>query len=76
MNNYLDWFVPWHALLTVGPYIDKCVTFQNHFQLTALTTGGLQSSCRNISRMISGNEMHMSSILSVMAKAVNTYVYK
>jgi hypothetical protein len=28
------------------------------------TTGGLQSSCRNISRMINGNRMHLSSISS------------
>ncbi len=37
--------------------------FPNHVQSTEFTTGGLQSSCRNISRMISGNRMHLSSIL-------------
>ncbi len=37
--------------------------FPNHVQSTEFTTGGLQSSCRNISRMISGNRMHPSSIL-------------
>ena len=68
------WFVLWHALSTVGPYIEVCA-FPNHVQSTKFTTGGLQLSCRNISRMISGNRMHQSSILSFMAKAVNTYVH-
>lgn len=39
------------------------------------TTGGFQSSCRNISSMISGNRMQLSSILSIIVKGVNTYVY-
>ncbi|XP_055787934.1 DALR anticodon-binding domain-containing protein 3-like isoform X2 [Salvelinus fontinalis] len=34
-------------------------------------TGGLQSSCRNISRMINGNRMHLSSMLSLIAKGLN-----
>ncbi len=25
---FMAWFVLWHALLTVGPYIDRCVPFQ------------------------------------------------
>ena len=49
--------------------------FPNHVHSTEFTTGGLQSSCRNISRMISGYRMHRSSILSVMAKALNTWVH-
>ncbi len=61
--------------LTVGPFIDRCVPFQIMSNQTEFTTGGLQSSSRNISRMISGNRMHLSSILSVMEKAVNTYVH-
>jgi hypothetical protein len=38
------------------------------------TTGGLQSKCRNISRMINGNRMHLSSILSLIAKSMNNYI--
>jgi hypothetical protein len=33
-------------------------------------------SCRNISRMINRNRMHLSSILSLIAKGVNAYVNK
>ena len=36
--------------------------FTNHIQSIEFTTGGLQSSCRNISRMINGNRTHLSSI--------------
>lgn len=32
-------------------------------------------SCKNISRIIFGNDMQLSLILSVMAKAVNTYIH-
>lgn len=35
-------------------------------QSITLTTGGLQSSCRNISRVINGNRMHLSSISSII----------
>ena len=38
--------------------------FPNHVQSIEFTTGELQSSCRNISRMINGNRMHRSSIWS------------
>lgn len=38
----------------------KCVEFPDHVQSTELTAGGLQLSCRNISRMISGNGVHLS----------------
>jgi hypothetical protein len=47
--------------------------FPNHVQLIEFTTGGLQSSCRN---MINGNRMHLSSIWSLTAKGLNTYVNK
>jgi hypothetical protein len=43
----------------------------NHVQSIELTTGGLQSSCRNISRMINGNWMHLSSKSSLIAKGLN-----
>ena len=54
-------------------YIQVCA-FPNQVQSTEFTTGGLQLSSRSISRMIRGNKMNLSSILSFMAKAVNTYV--
>ena len=50
--------------------------FPNHVQSIKFTTGGLQSSCRNISRMINGNRMHLSSISSLIAKGLNTCVNK
>ena len=40
--------------------------FPNHVQSIEFTTGVLQSSCRNISRMINGNSMHLSSISNVI----------
>lgn len=41
-------------------------------QSTEFTTGRLQTSCRNIWQMTGGNQMHLSSVLCVMIKAVNT----
>lgn len=38
--------------------------FPNHVQSAEFTTGGHGSSCRNIWQMISGNKMHLTSILS------------
>ena len=55
-----------------GTLYRQVCAFLNHVQSTDFTTGGLQL---NISRMISGNRMHLSSILSFMAKAVNIYVH-
>ena len=48
--------------------------FPNHVQSNEFTTGGIQSSCRNIPRMINGNRIHL--ILSLIAKDLNTYVNK
>ena len=48
-----------------------CV-FPNHVQLMEFTTGRLQSSYRNISGMINGNRMHLSTISSLLAKGLNT----
>jgi hypothetical protein len=50
--------------------------FPNHVQSIEFTTGGLQSSCRNISRMINRNRIHLSSILRLKAKCLNTYANK
>ena len=79
-DNSLDlmaWFLLWHALSTVGPYIDRQVcAFPNHVQPIEFTTSGLQSSCGNISRMINGNRMHLSSMSIRITKGLNTYVNK
>ena len=50
--------------------------FPNYVQSIEFTRGGLQTSCRNISRMINGNRMHLSTILSLIAKGLNTYLNK
>ena len=54
--NLTTWFLLWLALSTVGLYMDKCA-FPSHVQSIEFTTGGLQSSFRNNSRMINGNRM-------------------
>ena len=59
-----------------GTLYRQVCAFPNHVQSIEFTTGGLQSSCRNISRMINGNRMHLSSISSLIAKSLNTYVNK
>ena len=55
--------------------IDRCA-FPSHVQSIEFTTGELQSSCRNISWMINGNRMCLSSISSLIVKGLNTYVNK
>ena len=55
-----------------GTLCRQVCAFPNHVQSTEFTTGGLHLSCRNTSRMMSGNRMPLSSILNFMAKAVNT----
>ena len=47
-----------------GTIYGQVCAFPNHVQSIEFTTGVLQSSCRNISRMVNGNRMHLSSILS------------
>ena len=59
-----------------GTLYRQLCAFPNHVQSTEFTTGGLQSSWRNISRMINGNRMHLSSISSLILKGLNTYVNK
>jgi hypothetical protein len=66
----MAWFLLWHAVHSA------VCAFPNHAQSIEFTTGGLQWSCRNISRMINGNRMHLSSILSLIAKGLNTCVNK
>jgi hypothetical protein len=59
-----------------GTLYRQVCAFPNHVQSIEFTTGELQLSCRNISRMTNGNRMHLSSILSLIAKGLNIYVNK
>ncbi len=47
--DFMAWFVLWCAVSPVGSYIDRCLPFQIMSNQLCLP----QSSCRNISRMIS-----------------------
>ena len=58
-----------------GTSYRKVCFFLNHVRSIELTPGGLQSSCRDISRTIKGDWMHQSSTWSVIAKGLNTYWY-
>jgi hypothetical protein len=76
-------FLRHHGLVFALTGTVKCGTlhrqvcaFPNHVQSIEFTTCGLQSSCRNISRMINWNRMHLSSISRLIAKGLNTYVNK
>ena len=51
-----------------GTLYKKVCFFLSHVHWIELTTGGLHSSYRDISRMIKGNWMHLSSIWIVIAK--------
>ncbi|KAM9534843.1 uncharacterized protein ACWYII_039650 [Salvelinus alpinus] len=51
-----------------GTLRKQVCAFPNHVQSIELTTGVLQSSCRNISMMINGSRMHLSSNSSLIAK--------
>ena len=58
--------------------LDVCITTHsstsNYVQSIEFSTGGLQSRCRNISRMIKRNGRHLSSIWSDTANSLNVYV--
>jgi hypothetical protein len=62
--------------LNCGTFYRQVCTFPYHVQSINITAGGLQSSCRNTSRMINGNRMHLSKISSLIAKSLNTYINK
>ncbi len=69
--DFMAWFVLWDALLTVGPYIDRRVPFQimsNQLSLPQVDSGQVIETSQWWSE-------ETRSILSVMAKAVNTYVH-
>ena len=64
MANSFD-LMAWFLLtctVNCGTIYRQVCAFPNHVQSIEFTTGGLQSSCSNISRMINGNRMHQSSI--------------
>jgi hypothetical protein len=73
--NLFAWCLLLHALSTVRCFLYRQVcAFPNHVQSIDFTAGGLQSRCMNFSRMLIGNRIHLSSILSHRAKGLNTYV--
>ena len=51
-----------------GTYYRQVCAFPNHVQSIEFTTSGLQSSCRNISRIINRNRMHLSSNFESQSK--------
>ena len=70
-----------HGLVFALIYTDNCGTlyrqvcaFPNHVQSIEFITGGFQTSCRNMSRMINENRVHLSSVLRLIAKGLNTNV--
>ena len=69
----LHWVSALTCNVNCGTSYGKVCFFLNHVQSIELATGGLQSSCRDISRIIKGNLMHLISIWSVITKALDTY---
>ena len=55
-----------------GTLYRQVCAFPNHVKSIELTTGGLQSSCRSISRRINGNRMDPSSSSSLIVMGLNT----
>ena len=74
--DLMAWFLALTCTVNCGTLNRQVCAFPHHVQSVGFTTGGLQSSCRNISRMINGNRMHLSKMLSLIAKGLNTYVKK
>ena len=56
-----------------GTFLYRQCTGSGKAQSIEFTTGGLQLNCKNISRMINGNGIHLSSISSLIAKDLNVY---
>jgi hypothetical protein len=52
-------FFPLTCTVNCGTLYRQVCAFPNHVQSIEFTTGGIQLSCRNISRMINGNRMHL-----------------
>jgi len=58
--DFIVEFLLWHALSTVGPYIERCVSFQIMCNQLNWPQVDSNTSCRDISRMIKGNWIHLS----------------
>ena len=70
----LAWFLLWHALSTVAPYIDRCLPFQimsNQFNLPQVDSHQVVETS-----LINGNRMHLSKKCCIIAKGLHTYVSK
>ena len=72
--DLMAWFLLWHV--NCGTLYRQVCVFPNHVQSIEFTTGGLQSSCSNNSRMINGIRMHLCSNSGLIAKGLITYVNK
>jgi hypothetical protein len=74
--DLMAWFLLCHALSTVGPYIDKCVSFlilSNQFNLPQMDSNQVVEIPQRLSME---TRMHLSSISSLISKGLNTYVNK
>ena len=81
ISEFYGQFLGLHGRVSAPIYTVNCGTLYrkvyfslNHVQSIELATGGLQSSCRDISRMIKWNWVHLSSIWSVIAKGLFEHV--
>ena len=72
--DLMAWFLLWHALSGVGPYIERCVPFE--IMSNQLTVWQVDSNQVDQWKQVNGNKMHLSSMLSLKAKGLNTYVNK
>ena len=64
--DLMAWFFSLTCTVNCRTLYTQVCAFPNHAQSIECTTGGLQSSCRNVSRMINGNRMHLSSMSSLI----------
>ena len=73
--NLMAWFLLWHALSTVGPYIDRCVPFKimsNQLNLPQVDSNQVVETSQGWS-METGFTWAQ---LSLIDKGLNTYVNK
>jgi hypothetical protein len=72
-DNSFDIMAMFLCTVYCGTIYRQVFAVTNHVQSTEFTTGGVQTICINISRMINGNKLHLSSISSHIAKGLNTF---
>lgn len=74
---FLEFWGSWIPLTSSWLHIHsgtlQVCAFLNYTQSIEFQTGGVHLKCRSISRMSRGTRTHPSSVLSFMAKAMNTY---